>query len=530
MSSCLALPAGPSRLGDDAESILRASAAGSLCRSTPWAASAERFRCGSEADIVFAPVGDSVLEDQTIPPGGTLHTRLSLRFGPAGATNEQLAADLYEAYIRRNPVTQKWTDNRLGHREDVDPVDNISEKIAYAQKRWGCTIFYLDTPGLYWMRDGKPSYFQIPPHVLRKVMERHPDILLFPEFADTGIFALGSRYGELASRNRTRDAIRAIYPGAFTSYAIKDHPIYTDWDEIVTGAMNGDILIFRGWMQGKDAVRAGQVWQEAHYRKQATAAAVAAAGDDSNKLIKLLSAPDPVVRFQAITKIGSIKSTGAAGPLTQVMTGDAEWVNRRAAAAALGEIGGGEAITALGAELVRHDSSIQWFVGLALGKAGPAAHPALTSALGSSDRSIWEAIAAGLARMKDPRRAELMRAILADREPNAAAAQIIVLDALGNVPDPVLVDAIIPLLGPGKSFVQGALNAKAATALGIAGNSGAIPPLLELLDRQDPGLDKAKKAAAKSLEKITGRSGSDPTVVSGGENANKWRELLDIKK
>ena len=91
--------------------------------------------------------------------------------------------------VAADPQKYPWIKTRYGHMDNVDALENICDKIAYARRRWACTIFYMDTPGLYLRRGGKTSYFQIPTRILRQAHQRYPDILLFPEFADNGGFA-----------------------------------------------------------------------------------------------------------------------------------------------------------------------------------------------------------------------------------------------------------------------------------------------------------------------------------------------------
>jgi hypothetical protein len=50
--------------------------------------------------------------DRQIPAGGTLTFEIGFRFGPVGATNYQLAGDIYQKFATAFPQTLKWTDHR----------------------------------------------------------------------------------------------------------------------------------------------------------------------------------------------------------------------------------------------------------------------------------------------------------------------------------------------------------------------------------------------------------------------------------
>ena len=98
---------------------------------------------------------------------------------------------------------------------------------------------------------------------------------------------------------------------------------------------------------------------------------------------------DAVARCQAAVALGKAKSRGATEALAGAAKDDKEWIVRRAAVQALGEIGGQSAISALGAVLTAPKSDLQWFAASALGEVGPAAVPVLADALGAADLQRW---------------------------------------------------------------------------------------------------------------------------------------------
>jgi hypothetical protein len=62
-------------------------------------------------------------------------------------------------------------------------VERMCDKIAYAKKRWGCTLFYIDTNGTFRPcgPEGKFRWMLLSAHTLKAIHARHPDVLLIPE-------------------------------------------------------------------------------------------------------------------------------------------------------------------------------------------------------------------------------------------------------------------------------------------------------------------------------------------------------------
>lgn len=417
-----------------------------------------------------------------------------------------------------------WIRTRLGHMDNVDALENISDKIAYAKKRWGCTIFYMDTPGLYKRRNGPMSiYFQVPPDILRKVCERFPDVLLIPEYSDDGGYGSCSVYGELGARNRTPDDVRLTYPDAFTCFAVKDNPMYPNWDQIVTGVRHGDILIFRGWFGDHLNTRVLQAWTEAQFSGKELTAAVRSAGEDKRKLTALLNDADALVQYQAATQLARAPGPEAIAPLITTLQSQSPWIVRRAATQTLGKIGGAEAIAALTQSMNKPKSDLQYFAAIALGDCGSNALPALTAALDSTDHQRWEAVAAALVRISGPAPEPAMLRVLSETKPVAMQARRVVLASLRNQPRPALFDAVVALLSVGGDVDR----TRVAQTLGAYKNHRAIEPLLKVLDDPSKDLYQTKKAAMYALEDITGRDSSSKEKVGGGENAATWRKLLN---
>jgi hypothetical protein len=125
-------------------------------------------------------------------------------------------------------------------REARDPAALLMEKIAWAKSRWGATLFYIDA-------NGDPSR-PLDAGILEKVAARFPDVLLIPEHKNVRYFAFSAPYFSLREGlAATPDAIRAVYPGAFSLVNTADGRIAQRRDELSSAVKRGDILLYRTW-------------------------------------------------------------------------------------------------------------------------------------------------------------------------------------------------------------------------------------------------------------------------------------------
>jgi hypothetical protein len=73
-----------------------------------------------------------------------------------------------------------------GARRAYPLAERMAAKIAYAKKRWGCTLFYIQDNG-YWWRASQArceEWMLLDAHVLRRLRKAHPDVLLIPRYAE----------------------------------------------------------------------------------------------------------------------------------------------------------------------------------------------------------------------------------------------------------------------------------------------------------------------------------------------------------
>jgi hypothetical protein len=153
-------------------------------------------------------------------------------------------------------------DKNGAHQEEVpDPAATLINKIAYAKKRWGCTLFYVDS-------NGDPNApFDV--NIFKKVAQTYPEVLLMPEHQNTLYYAYTAPYDELIANHiaRTPDAVKLVYPQAFGVISMatdnQGGPIVDRRAEIVQGVKNGDILLFRAWYAAPEVAQVKSIYDEA---------------------------------------------------------------------------------------------------------------------------------------------------------------------------------------------------------------------------------------------------------------------------
>lgn len=139
-------------------------------------------------------------------------------------------------------------------------LQSLDDRIAYAKARWGCTIYYIDSFG------GPPAY---DPDVLRQLAEKHPDVLLVPEFEQTLTYAYAAPYKELRPMGRnpgtgsTPSRVTAVYPDAFSVINVADGDLPGRRAELLQAVRRGDVLLFRAWYRNQEFAMVRTITQEA---------------------------------------------------------------------------------------------------------------------------------------------------------------------------------------------------------------------------------------------------------------------------
>ncbi|HOK56013.1 MAG TPA: hypothetical protein PLF90_01605, partial [bacterium] len=148
-------------------------------------------------------------------------------------------------------------------------AERLSRKIEYAKKRWGCTLFYMDTNGIFAPVGENVNKFEwilLWTEVLREVRKKHPDVLIIPEFPKgSASWSQIAPYSELRGGIvSTPPIIRKLFPHSFSIINVADGPIDKRRDEIVKAVKEGDILMTHGWWMPKFTEEVGKIYKEVY--------------------------------------------------------------------------------------------------------------------------------------------------------------------------------------------------------------------------------------------------------------------------
>ena len=146
--------------------------------------------------------------------------------------------------------------------DSLDPAKTLLAKLAYARKRWGCTLFYVDSTV-----DAHGS--ALSPTVFQTVTAANPDVLLMPENQTTRDYAYTAPFDSFFHHGATGTpaGVHAVYPAAFTClYATGDGPQGTldaNHDKLLAAVKRGDILLFHCWYDPPENAKIKRIYEEA---------------------------------------------------------------------------------------------------------------------------------------------------------------------------------------------------------------------------------------------------------------------------
>ena len=213
---------------------------------------------GEEMPHATTYLGDPRILPQAAPEMDAVADQFFAKFRAAGL---KTGVTLRPSRVVIDPKTGKWRHNHMA----FDVVNEISEKIDYAQKRWGCTIFYVDSNATYaFLSDGKVTAWTMRAEMFRELARLHPDCLIIPEHASFDYRSATAPYQELRSNHfGTDDLARVAFKDAFSVINIADGDLVRHHDALVQDIKNGDVLLFRCWFDDKTHEPVKQLYQEA---------------------------------------------------------------------------------------------------------------------------------------------------------------------------------------------------------------------------------------------------------------------------
>jgi len=151
-----------------------------------------------------------------------------------------------------------WDGTRWTQKEAKDPYSILWHKINYARKRWGATLFYVDT-------NANPKGRLYDAQIFKRLADAFHNVLLIPEHQNTRYYAYTAPYQDvLLGEMGTPLSARQAYPGAFSAInATLGDSTAGGRDELLASVRRGDILIFRGWFASTDSVFVKGIYDEA---------------------------------------------------------------------------------------------------------------------------------------------------------------------------------------------------------------------------------------------------------------------------
>lgn len=143
------------------------------------------------------------------------------------------------------------------------PADILAEKVAYAKKRWGCTLFYVDSnfgAGFWpttdeakaaWPKtpDGKPQWYHdlLNEDVWAEVLRRHPDVLFTIEHTPLIQYTVNAPFDGLSGPfDGTPPVVKATWPEAFKCLTTIGGGALSDFWRWVEQAKQGDVILGAG--------------------------------------------------------------------------------------------------------------------------------------------------------------------------------------------------------------------------------------------------------------------------------------------
>ncbi|MGI4790086.1 MAG: malectin domain-containing carbohydrate-binding protein [Janthinobacterium lividum] len=121
----------------------------------------------------------------------------------------------------------------------------LQNKIAYAQNRWQCSLFYVDTTV-------DPSGNLYDPTPFQQTAAAYPNILLIPEESSARYSSFSAPFQDFSSHGitRTNPQIYSVYPGAWSSVFAATGNVTNNVADFQAGISNGDTMMLHGWPDG----------------------------------------------------------------------------------------------------------------------------------------------------------------------------------------------------------------------------------------------------------------------------------------
>ena len=210
---------------------------------------------GQEYPHATSYIGDPRLTPTLAPEIDPFADAFFAKFRAAGL---RVGVCLRPQRLVRTPTTVYQQDPDLTDSAPI--VQTLLDRARYAHKRWGCTLFYVDSNG----DPNAPYDAGIFERVSQTLAHEGIQALLMPEHKNARYYAYTAPYAELRQDHASTPAdVRRLYPGAFSVINVADGPEEARHDDLLAAVKRGDILLFRAWWNDPDNAPVKRIYQEA---------------------------------------------------------------------------------------------------------------------------------------------------------------------------------------------------------------------------------------------------------------------------
>lgn len=412
------------------------------------------------------------------------------------------------------------------HVEVSDPLDLMIKKIAYAKKRWGCTIFYLDSNVFAkdWLSPEEISKMKgvpwlLPPAMIEAVMKAHLDILLIPEWSDWTYSLHSAPYASLNLGQRgSNPAMRKWRPESFQVVSINSEVVEQNWDVYRDNFAGGDIPLVNAWYETPEINLVKLLREEASYRAQ-----MPADGLKTEEISAAVASGNPVRQYQAALSMGQSGDPANGNALVALLDSSNDVV-RKAALQALSHLKSVDDATAAKTTLQiirapkgRHLAS---FAAAALGASGPAGEPLIIELLAEERKPHFIRYglkAASTSSYPSPAIDQRIVELLSNKDEQLREVAISVAGLRKQVN---AVPALISALGDKNESISRA----SVAALGQIGDPSAIPAIVGLYDRE------FKTVVIYSIRRVQDEALRSLTGTHDSRTSDGWKEFTSSSK
>lgn len=246
-------------------------------------------------------------------------------------------------------------DKTFGYRHtyprDKDVVEVLHSKIEYAQKRWGCTLFYIDTNSTYrnpvsdeekadWPKDPNGRYILYAALMSAEewmtLCRMHPDVMLIPEHTPILCYTASVPYdqmnmGQAAPAGVTPEIVRATWPTAFKMLC-GDTPQDRYWEPAVKCFLQGDVISVNAPLEA-NGLALSYARDEAAFRKAGAPGEIDSLPADKLVDAALDGSGDRRTRYFAAWKYSQMPPEARASEQIARLLDANDWLVRRCAIA-----------------------------------------------------------------------------------------------------------------------------------------------------------------------------------------------------